>query len=585
MNKKNKIRFVLALSTLLSLTSCGSIAYSGPLLSSNPSSTSTGSSSAITRFTITFVDDDGTVLQTEQLPVGALPTCVHPAKKEDSENTYVFKEWSPAIVPVKENATYRAVYLISSKNYTVGVSYGLNDDGASYTAFNYGGIETSIVVASYYKGYPVTAIGGSTFADKERITEIVLPKKLTTIGAYAFSGCKALTSLAIPDTITSVGYEAFYNCKALAFNDKDGGHYVGNTNNPYLVLAGLSTLDKTLAIPATTKVYAERAGKETHQTGFSSISVDAKNTAFSSDGRALFNHDKTTLLLFAELSGTSYVIPEGVKTLANGAFAYDTSLLGITFPSSLKALEKEAFYDCTHLAQASINEGLEEIGDTAFGYCALLKEIVLPDSVTNIGINAFSDNLSLTLIHLGANLTELKAGSFARCGALTSLAIPEHLVTISPQAFEGCTALASFSVDKANTAFSSDGRSLFNKADQSLITYADASGSDYTIPDGITSIQALGFFSLSHLVSVVLPTSLKTLYPQSFDHCSALTNISLSNAITAFPADTFFLCKELTTLTYPGTQAEWAKLEKAYNWAEGCSKLTSVICTDGTVSL
>ena len=62
-------------------------------------------------YTVTFVNWDGTVLQTEEVEEGAYPTApANPSKPETGEYTYSFNGWSPEIVVVTEPATYTATY-------------------------------------------------------------------------------------------------------------------------------------------------------------------------------------------------------------------------------------------------------------------------------------------------------------------------------------------------------------------------------------------------------------------------------------------------------------------------------------------
>lgn len=53
-------------------------------------------------------------------------------------------------------------------------------------------------------------------ADRDTVTEIVIPEGTTKIGDNAFSGCTALTSLTIPDGVTSIGDNAFIACSVLS---------------------------------------------------------------------------------------------------------------------------------------------------------------------------------------------------------------------------------------------------------------------------------------------------------------------------------------------------------------------------------
>lgn len=72
-------------------------------------------------FTITFLNEDGTVLQTVQVREGEMPqyTGTTPIKAATAEHIYTFAGWSPEFVPVLENATYTATYTESKRKYTI----------------------------------------------------------------------------------------------------------------------------------------------------------------------------------------------------------------------------------------------------------------------------------------------------------------------------------------------------------------------------------------------------------------------------------------------------------------------------------
>ena len=78
-------------------------------------------SNTVNDYTIEFVDEDGTVLQSEVLPYGETPSFKGetPTKAADAQYTYTFSDWDKAIEMVTGNATYTAVYSKVVNNYEV----------------------------------------------------------------------------------------------------------------------------------------------------------------------------------------------------------------------------------------------------------------------------------------------------------------------------------------------------------------------------------------------------------------------------------------------------------------------------------
>ena len=97
------------------------------------------------------------------------------------------------------------------------------------------------------------------FAVYEHLREVTLGEGITRIGARAFYGCEALTAVSLPDSLKEIGEEAFYGCEALKdinlpsgltrlgfgtfdlctkLSDIGSGDavYLGDENNPHLLL-------------------------------------------------------------------------------------------------------------------------------------------------------------------------------------------------------------------------------------------------------------------------------------------------------------------------------------------------------------
>ena len=171
----------------------------------------------------------------------------------------------------------------------------------------------------------------------------------------AFADCKSLRSLVVPDGVTSIGKRAFSDCTSLSslVLPESVGNIIGN---PF------SGWDGELKCLSPYFIY---------------------------DNKVLFDKDKSKIIAFRDKKTTSYVIPDYVTSIGNGAFYDCKSLRNIVFPDSVTSIGDSAFEGCTSLTSLVIPDSVTSIGDSAFDGCSSLTDIVLPDSVTSIGDCAF----------------------------------------------------------------------------------------------------------------------------------------------------------------------------------------------------
>ncbi len=142
--------------------------------------------------------------------------------------------------------------------------------------------------------------------------------KVTSIELNAFRECIHLTSVTIPSSVTSIGRFAFSACDSL-----------------------------------------------------SRFSVAKDNSCFSELEGVLFSKNKDTLWAYPNLKAKQYVIPSGVVTIQDYAFASLDNLRSLTIPESVRYIGKDALPHSHYLAEVfCLGKIPPKIANDYIGYVA-----------------------------------------------------------------------------------------------------------------------------------------------------------------------------------------------------------------------
>ena len=118
---------------------------------------------------------------------------------------------------------------------------------------------------------------------------------------------------------------------------------------------------------------------------------------------------------------TELTLPNSVKSIGDGAFAYCSGLTELTLPNSVTSIGNCAFGGCSGLTELTLPNSVTSIGDRAFAYCSGLTELTLPNSVTSIGNCAFGGCSGLTELTLPNSITSIGDYAFAYCSDLSKI--------------------------------------------------------------------------------------------------------------------------------------------------------------------
>jgi len=237
-------------------------------------------------------------------------------------------------------------------------------------------------------GHGVTTIENNAFQGADFET-LVLPETVTSIGTEAFKNCKALKNLTLPSGLENIGVRLLEGCDAIVYNVYEGMNYLGNADNPYMVLViGVDEeiTDLTVHDQAQWIIAKHTAGIDYHEecllpnlrtlhigknveyieqgvflstTLLTDIQVSPENKVFHSQNNCIIETASKTLLIACETS----VIPDdgSVTTIGLMAFAFQQERKLVIIPDAITHIEANAFQSCPNLETLIIGSGVEKI--------------------------------------------------------------------------------------------------------------------------------------------------------------------------------------------------------------------------------
>lgn len=218
---------------------------------------------------------------------------------------------------------------------------------------------------------------------------------------------------------------------------------------------------------------------------------------------------------------------------------------GLAFYSTMGLSEN------TTLKKVVLPEGLETIGNSAFAMCSALEEINIPSTVTQLGRWILEGCKSLKTINIPTGVTTIPESCFYNAG-LTSIDIPASVTTIGNWAFDNCP-LEKVVIPSSVTSLGEpltppDGNYTFG----SSMYYDDNSVAQLTeveINANVTEIPDCCFAYQARLTKVTIPAGVKRIGSDAFNGCP-ITDVTLPENLEVIGARAFAYAK-FTSLSIP----------------------------------
>ena len=456
-------------------------------------------------------------------------------------------------------------------------SYRVEADGTAVIT-GYLGQEETLTVPGTLDGHQVTAIGEIAFAVSEGLVSVTLPEGLLSIGSNAFYACASLSDITLPEGLLNIGDFAFADCKSL----KDLSlpmSLAGMGNNPFAMTAA-------------------------------NIQLSPDHPRFEIiDGLLVDKTEKRMITYPYGSQGKEYTVPEGILAIGNYAFYACANLSAVALPEGLVSLGEGVFYLCDNLTDVTLPLSLADmalnpfvmapvnirvspdhprfevidgvlfdkaekkllsypygretgpytvpggvlaIEDMAFINCTNLTGITLPEGLLSVGISAFFNCENLAALTLSEGLVSIGDNAFYNCGQLTEVSLPLSLEEIGFNPFE--LAPAVITISPGHPRFEIVDGVLFDKAEHRLISYPYGSEAvEYSVPDGVLTIDDWAFSSCEKLTALTLPNGLLSIGESAFSGCAGLTGITLPEGLENIGVQAFYACSSLSALNVPAS--------------------------------
>ena len=305
------------------------------------------------------------------------------------------------------------------------------------TSFDWGTADTSSLTGLSY-----------SFKDCSGLTSMPsIPSNVTEIGDYTFYNCKNMNNeetIEIPEGVQRIGNYAFNYVFSNSKNLKLPStlNYVGD----YAFINKNSLQDLYITdLSSFCKINFNNYDSAVFNGWSTNLYV---NNSQVTD--LTIPNDITTLKSYTFYNAgtiTSVTIPSTVTSI-NGMHTFGYSgLRNVTVPSSVTSWNgSNTFASCESLTDATLNNS-GAVGLYAFAYCSSLTGVTFGDNITEINYNAFEGCISLTGVTFGDNITAINSWAFDNCTSLTSMTFESPTPpTIDSASFQGVPTTCKFYV-------------------------------------------------------------------------------------------------------------------------------------------
>ena len=411
------------------------------------------------------------------------------------------------------------------------------------------------------------SINKNLYLNNELVTSITIPNSVTSIGNYAFYGCNGLTSITIPDSVTSIGDYALYGCNGLqtvfyAGTEKQWKAISISSYNSSLTNAtriyNSDGIERTFSFVTNCEqtvdsqtAYNLSKLPELKRDGYAFLGW-YDNAQFEGDAitAPYFSKDKTTLYakwgdvsysinyvldgwVNSEQNVDSFTVKDGIITLYDASKDNELFCGWYTdpeFKNYIANIDSSTAKDYTlYTPSYGATKGLTIENGVVTSYSGSFENVIIPyqykgSVVTEIGFRAFYNHTEVKTCELPQGLETVEYSAFNGCG-ITEITIPESLKIAYRFSFSNCKNLTTVNWNAINCAggdSDSDDDQIFGSCDN-LTTI--------NFGNNVKRIPADAFYYCRSIISVTIPESVTSIEGCAFEGCYKLIEVYNKSAI------------------------------------------------------
>lgn len=330
----------------------------------------------------------------------------------------------------------------------------------------------------------IEEIGKSCFFDKRGIISVAFPSSLREIDSRALRNCISLERVSFQEDRVIIHEDAFKNCSSL--------RQITAPDRTVYRIEGIGGLSREV-LPLVRTIHRQVLGN--------------------------FRLSGSVLLKYLG-SESRVVVPHGVTSVAEEAFAGNEAIDRVILPDSVEEIGAGAFRDCLVLQTIELPGSVRCVGTGAFENCVKLLRVLLPDGVCVIEDKVFKHCHGLKEVHFGAGVRSIGEQAFYGCTALTEIALPDSLTFLGKMAFYRCRTLREASLPSGlerveSLAFAQSGVKRVHMRGSGVfygsdIFYGCTRLRSLVLEHGVRHIPDKLAYGCSGLKQVVLPDTLES---------------------------------------------------------------------------